>query len=111
MFEYIYEWIENVAFYLVLATAVLHVIPNQEYRKYIRFFTGLVLILMLAAPILKIMGTEIRVQDFMDSGAELYKEYSAGTGEMKSTDIDTEFSEGREQEETEIGVEQIQVEW
>ena len=40
MFDYIYEWIQNIAFYLVLVTAVLHAVPNKDYKKYIRFFTG-----------------------------------------------------------------------
>lgn len=40
MFDYIYEWIQNIAFYLVLVTAVLHAVPNKDYKKYIRFFYG-----------------------------------------------------------------------
>ena len=29
MFAYLYEWIRNVAFYLVLVTALLHVLPRS----------------------------------------------------------------------------------
>ena len=56
MLEYIYEWIENIAVYLVLVVAVLHMVPNEEYKRYIRFFIGMILMLMLAGPILKIWG-------------------------------------------------------
>ncbi len=56
MFDYLYEWMRNIAFYLIMVTAVMHVIPNSDYKRYIRFFTGLVLAVMLLTPILKLMG-------------------------------------------------------
>lgn len=74
MFDYIYEWIQNLAFYLILVTAALHAVPGEAYKKYIRFFTGLVLILMILTPILKMFGTEFQVQDFIDRGMEEYRD-------------------------------------
>lgn len=56
MLDYIYTWIENITFYMVIMVAVLHMVPGEAYKKYIRFFVGLILILMLANPILKIWG-------------------------------------------------------
>lgn len=58
MFVFLYEWIRNVAFYLVIITAIIQILPNDTYKKYIHFFTGLVLILLLMTPILKILGME-----------------------------------------------------
>ena len=58
MFEYLYEWLRNISYYLVLVTAVTYVLPSNSYRKYVRFFTGLVLILMLLTPIWNLFGTE-----------------------------------------------------
>ena len=58
MFEYLYQWMENLAFYMVMITAVMHIIPDKGYPRYLRFFTGLVLIIMLAAPIVKLLGME-----------------------------------------------------
>ena len=63
MFAYLYEWICNVAFYLVLVTALLHVLPRSGYQKYIRFFTGLVLILLVLAPVLKLFQMEEELRD------------------------------------------------
>ena len=63
MFAYLYEWIRNVAFYLVLVTALLHVLPEFGYQKYIRFFTGLVLILLVLAPVLKLFQMEEELRD------------------------------------------------
>lgn len=56
MFGQIYQWMQNLAFYMVMVTAVMHVVPNPDYRRYIRFFTGIVLVIMLASPVFKIMG-------------------------------------------------------
>lgn len=63
MFAYLYEWIRNVAFYLVLVTALLHVLPRSGYQKYIRFFTGLVLILLVLAPVLNLFQMEEELRD------------------------------------------------
>lgn len=56
MLDYIYEWIENITFYMVIVVAAMQMIPGNSYRKYIRFFAGMILILMLAGPVLKIFG-------------------------------------------------------
>lgn len=56
MLEYIYEWMENIACYLVIVVAVIHMVPSESYKRYIRFFVGMILILMLANPILKLWG-------------------------------------------------------
>ena len=56
MFAYIFEWIENIAFYLVIVVAFLHMVSGETYKRYIRFFVGMILILMLLTPLLKIVG-------------------------------------------------------
>lgn len=56
MIEAIYTWMKNIVFYLVIVTAVLEVLPGTTYHKYIRFFTGLVLMLLLLTPFLSLTG-------------------------------------------------------
>ena len=34
MFEYLYEWMKNIAFYMVLITAVIHILPNSIIKVY-----------------------------------------------------------------------------
>ena len=58
MLDSIYEWIQNIAFYLVLVSAVMEVIPADGYKKYIRFFAGMVMILLTMTPLLKLGGME-----------------------------------------------------
>ena len=54
MLDMVYEWIQNVVFFLLLAGAVLDVLPGESYRKYIRFFIGMIVLLLLASPLLKL---------------------------------------------------------
>ena len=56
MIEAIYTWMKNIVFFLVIITAVLEVLPGTAYQKYIRFFTGLVLMMLLLTPVLSLSG-------------------------------------------------------
>lgn len=56
MIEAIYTWMKDIVFYLVIVTAVLEVLPGTTYQKYIRFFTGLVLMMLLLTPFLSLTG-------------------------------------------------------
>ena len=51
----IYEWMRNFSYYMMLLTVLLQLLPNNDYKKYIRFFTGLILILIMCGPIMKIL--------------------------------------------------------
>lgn len=54
--ETIYTWVRNLAFFAILSTAVLQMIPDHGFQKYVRFFTGLLMVSMLILPILQITG-------------------------------------------------------
>ena len=89
MFEYIYQWIQNLAFYMILVTAVIHVLPENNYQKYIRFFSGLILVILLASPVIKLFGVKENFTEFyrdaeyeqtqkeIEHAAEYFKEFEA----------------------------------
>lgn len=125
MFQYFYEWAQNLAFYMVLVTVVLHAVPDSGYKKYIRFFTGMVLILMILTPIFKIFGMDSQIVNFYQS-----REYEAKLREIEeATDYlkdigspgilegestghkeTSEENYANEQEGNSIKVEEIQIE-
>lgn len=78
MFDYLYEWTQNLAFYMVLITVVLQALPASDYKKYIRFFTGMVLILMVLTPVFKLFGMDGQVSNFYKS-----REYERKIEEME----------------------------
>lgn len=67
MFDYLYQWIENIAFYLVILTVAMQMVPNNNYKKYIHFFSGLILVLMLAGPVFKVFGMEQKFTEFYEN--------------------------------------------
>lgn len=79
MFEQIYGWIQDITVWLIVSTAVLHAIPGKDYGKYIRFFSGLVLILLLATPILNLTGMK----------GEFEKLYKSSEYEMEKQEIES----------------------
>ena len=81
MFRQLYDWIQNIAVYLILVSAVMHAIPGKDYEKYIRFFSGLILILLLFTPLLNLTG-------MADEFARLYRsqEYEMDRREIENAE-------------------------
>ncbi len=52
MTKILYTWIRDIAFYTLLMTVVLHVLPEKGQRKYLQFFMGVVLIILVISPAL-----------------------------------------------------------
>ena len=67
MFQQIYRWIQNITVYLIVTAAVMHAVPGKDYGKYIRFFSGLILILLLATPLLNLTGMKERFETLYKS--------------------------------------------
>ncbi|MCD8196174.1 MAG: stage III sporulation protein AF [Lachnospiraceae bacterium] len=52
----ILEMVRAVAVFYLLEQMVLHLLPGRSYEKYVRFYLGLLLVLLLLQPIFKIAG-------------------------------------------------------
>lgn len=87
MFEYLYEWLQNLSFYLILVTAVTYVLPSNSYRKYIRFFTGLVLILMLLTPVLSLFGMKELKIEYEENMPKWMEELNEGQNKIRVEEI------------------------
>ena len=81
MFRQLYDWIQNIAVYLIVVSAVMHAVPGKEYEKYIRFFSGLILILLLFMPLMNLTG-------IADEFVSLYKsqEYEMNRREIENAE-------------------------
>ena len=80
----VYNWVKNLAFFAILSTAVLQMIPDQGFQKYVRFFTGLLMVSMLILPIFKVTGKENIFTDIYKSREyrELLEENSKKSQEL-----------------------------
>lgn len=56
MTEAIYGWMRGIACYFIFMTAVLNCLPDDRYRKYVKSFLGLILMLVFCGPVLKIFS-------------------------------------------------------
>lgn len=65
----IYQWMKNLAFFHVLTTAILHILPDKRYEQYIRLFMGLLLILLICTPVFSIVG---KSEELLESFRENY---------------------------------------
>ena len=54
--EAVYGWVRNLVCFYIFITAILHLLPKESYRKYIRFFTGLLLVILVLTPIFSLLG-------------------------------------------------------
>lgn len=109
----LYQWVENLAFYMVLVTAVLRILPGKEYEKYVRVFLGILLILFLMLPLMKLTGMKKNFTQFYQNNQyemnrkniEEQEEY------LKNIDIiDFIPEQEKENQEKKSSVEKIYVE-
>ena len=53
MKEVLYDWVRNLVLYQILISIVMNLIPQNVYVKYIRFFLGMLFIIIAMQPVLK----------------------------------------------------------
>ena len=56
MKEEIYRWVKTIAFFYIVFSAVLHLVPDVKYERYIRSFMGILLIYILSTPVFNLFG-------------------------------------------------------
>ena len=93
----------NAAFYLVIFTAVLHVLPGEQYQKYVRFFTGLVIVVLLFSPLFKLLGMEHLFQGFRENAEyrQLQKEMDQASDFLEEKQEEQEEKQEEKQEDGE----------
>ena len=84
----LFGWMKSLIFYLLLATIVTHMAPSNQYKQYIRYFIGLVVIVLLASP-LKFLF-EFGSVTFLYNGAVF------GSGDLQELLQEIEHVEGQE---------------
>ena len=56
--EEIFEWIKSIAFFLILSELLFQILPDGKYRKYLKFFTGWILVFLIISPTNRWFGWE-----------------------------------------------------
>lgn len=63
------DMVRYVAIFYLLEQMVLNLLPGKIYEKYVRFYLGLLLVLLLLQPVFKIF----RLTEQMDAEALIYE--------------------------------------
>ncbi|KAF0197415.1 MAG: stage III sporulation protein AF [Bacillota bacterium] len=70
MFAFLREWIQEIVILLVLATFIDLALPNSSLKKYVDYTVGLILLLLLLTPVLKLINSELDVSTRLASAEQ-----------------------------------------
>lgn len=65
--EQVYSLVRNIVVYIILVTIIMNLVGKSSYRKYISIFTGMVLILIVAKPILNLFNLSDTFNYYFDN--------------------------------------------
>lgn len=82
--EALYAWLESLICYFILLFAVMNCLPDNSYRKYIQYYMGLLLILVVLSPLLHLSGMEGQIaaytKEFQEEAQEWEEKQKPGKG-------------------------------
>lgn len=84
----IYQWMKNLAFFHVLTTAIVHILPDKRYEQYIRLFMGLLLVLLICMPVFSIVG---KSEEILESFRKDYEREEQVRMETEAEEIRESF--------------------
>lgn len=87
--EVIYGWVKNLVCFYIFLTAILHLLPKESYRKYVRFFTGLLLVIMVFTPIFSLLKDKDSLYEKIEQAGFFQ--------EMENLKLDTAYLESSQQ--------------
>lgn len=62
----VFEWVRGIVFYLILLTVVSHLVPGKKYEKYVRVFTGMLLVVIVIQPVRTFLDKDGEVDTAVD---------------------------------------------
>ena len=62
MKELLTEWILNLTFFSLISSVIVRLLPGKTYLPYIRIFCGILMILTLFQPVIRIAGLENEIE-------------------------------------------------
>lgn len=60
------EWIRQIIIYVILVTVLRGLIMKPQYEQYFRFFSGIVLILLVVSPVLRVIHQDTAWHDTVE---------------------------------------------
>ena len=67
MLEVIYSYVEKIVVFGIFVTIVSKILPNKNYGKYMKLYTGFLFLILLLFPLIRMTGIEQNFKNFYDS--------------------------------------------
>ncbi len=61
------SWVKEFLIVYLILTILMHLTAADQYKKYLRFLSGIVLLLVLAAPVLRLFGDGDRLASLLET--------------------------------------------
>lgn len=59
------SWIKEFLIIYLILTVLMHLVANDQYKKYLRFFSGIILLTALVSPVMKLSGSAGRLESLI----------------------------------------------
>ena len=100
------EWIKSFVGCLLMISVAMQMLPNSKYEQYVKLFTGLLMLVLLIQPILKIGSMdsylEGKIEEAMEAQERLEKEIV-----MQSKEFEAKSCEVQRNDLQEICIQEI----
>lgn len=100
------DWIKRLLYFSVFLTVFMQLLPGEAYKKYVRFFAGILLIILAVNPVLTFLSKENFADGILDSIAK--------TEETVDMELDVDALEQAQQDyyrrQAELSVEDVVIE-
>ncbi len=83
----IYSWVKNMVTFLVLTTIITNLIGKSSYKKYINLITGIILVILVITPLLKLFQLD-RTMDYYFTTNSLLAEAEDMNGRLTDMEED-----------------------
>ncbi len=64
--EFLYDWVKNIIYFMIFLSVAANLLADTKYEQYIRFFAGVLLILLTVRPILGGLGLEGQIEKLFE---------------------------------------------
>ena len=96
--EEIYSWIRNIVIYLLINTIIMNLLGNKSYKIYVSIVSGMILVLIVISPLIKLMKLEENLDYFLQANdfAVEASDFKSDLNRMEEAQVDAIFADYKE---------------
>ena len=105
MGELLLDWARNILFFMVFLSVISHLLADRSYEKYIRFFAGMVLILITISPLKGGLNFQEQAGILFEEFSDFWEKQQVGEvlADVDKNRMGVFFSEYKKETEKRIG--------